>query len=64
MFLVVLITWVVTGLIVGFVMSKVVNLRGDDPRLGIGASVLGAIVGGIMYCMISGTRLDHQKEIA
>ena len=49
-----LVEWVVVGVIVGFIASKVVNLRGDDPRLGMGAAVGGAVVAGILYAVISG----------
>ena len=45
--------WTLVGLIVGFVASRVVNLRGDDPRLGIVVSIIAAIVGGIVYRMMS-----------
>ena len=45
--------WTLVGLIVGVVASRVVNLRGDDPRLGIAVSIIGAIAGGIVYRMIS-----------
>ena len=31
--------WVAAGLLVGFIATKFVNLRGDDPRLGIGVSL-------------------------
>jgi uncharacterized membrane protein YeaQ/YmgE (transglycosylase-associated protein family) len=50
-----LLGWIVLGLIIGFIASKVVNLRGDDPRLGIGVAGLGAVVGGALYSIISGT---------
>lgn len=46
--------WLVVGLLVGFVASKVVNLRGDDPRFGIGAAVLGAVVAAVVYTVASG----------
>ena len=46
--------WLAAGLLVGFVATRFVNLRGDDPRLSIGAAALGAIVGGALYSMISG----------
>ena len=49
-----LLGWVVLGLIVGFVASKFVNLRGDDPRFGIGVAALGAVVAGAAYSIISG----------
>jgi uncharacterized membrane protein YeaQ/YmgE (transglycosylase-associated protein family) len=42
------------GLICGFVASKFVNLRGDDPRLGVAGAVVGAILGGVLYGMVSG----------
>jgi uncharacterized membrane protein YeaQ/YmgE (transglycosylase-associated protein family) len=47
--------WVAVGLIVGFVASRAVNLRGDDPRFGVGAAAGGAIVGGLFFSVISGT---------
>jgi uncharacterized membrane protein YeaQ/YmgE (transglycosylase-associated protein family) len=46
--------WAVVGLIVGFVASRIVNLRGDDPRLGFGVAVGASIVGGALYSIISG----------
>jgi uncharacterized membrane protein YeaQ/YmgE (transglycosylase-associated protein family) len=47
--------WIAVGLIVGFVVSKAVNLRGDDPRFGIGAAAGGAIAGGLLFSLISAT---------
>ena len=49
-----IITWIVLGIVTGFIASKVVNLRGDDPLIGIGCAVGGAIVGGILFSVISG----------
>lgn len=46
--------WILTGIIVGFVVSKVVNLRGDDPKLGIGVAAIAALLGGIVYTVRSG----------
>ena len=46
--------WVVVGLVVGFIVSKVLNLHGDDPKLGIGVAAAGAVVGGFLYGLISG----------
>ena len=46
--------WIVAGLVVGFAASKAVNLRGDDPRLGVGAAVGGAFVAGILFRVFSG----------
>jgi uncharacterized membrane protein YeaQ/YmgE (transglycosylase-associated protein family) len=54
MFLVGLIGWLLTGLLVGFIVSKVLDLHGDDPRLGIGVSVGGALVAATLYTLISG----------
>jgi uncharacterized membrane protein YeaQ/YmgE (transglycosylase-associated protein family) len=49
-----IIGWVIVGLAVGFIVSKVLNLHGDDPLLGIGASLAGAIVFAVLYTVISG----------
>ena len=46
--------WIVVGLVVGFIASKLVNLRGDDPRLSIGVAVAGAAVAGVLYALVSG----------
>ena len=50
--------WVLVGLLVGFLASKVVNLRGDDPRFGIGAAALGAVAAAACYRLVSGTRVS------
>jgi uncharacterized membrane protein YeaQ/YmgE (transglycosylase-associated protein family) len=49
-----IISWAVAGLIVGFVASKNVNLRGDDPKFGIACAALGGIAGGMIYRMFTG----------
>jgi uncharacterized membrane protein YeaQ/YmgE (transglycosylase-associated protein family) len=49
-----IIAWIVLGLAVGFVASKMINLRGDDPRLGIGVAAGGAILAGALYSVFSG----------
>ena len=46
--------WLVVGLVIGLVATKFVNLRGDDPKLSIAAAAVGAIVGGVLYSVISG----------
>ena len=46
--------WIVIGLIVGFIATKLVDLHGDDPRLGFGVACGGAIVMAALYTMISG----------
>ena len=55
MFAVVIGTWVITGLLVGVIATKFVNLRGDDPKLGFMAGVAGALVAGLTSSMVSGT---------
>lgn len=47
--------WVVIGLVVGFVASKVVNLRGDDARFGIGVTLGAALVVAAVYSWQSGS---------
>lgn len=47
--------WLFCGALLGFIASKFVNLRGDDPRLGIGTAALGGVVGGWLYSLISGS---------
>ena len=46
--------WILAGMIMGFIASKLVNLRGDDPRLSIGVAGAGAIVAGALYSIIAG----------
>ena len=46
--------WVVVGLLIGFIASKAVNLRGDDPRAGIGVATIAAVVFAAGYSIISG----------
>jgi len=46
--------WVVIGAIIGFIVSKFLNLPGDDPRLGIGVAVGSAILVAAAYSLISG----------
>ncbi|TAK47235.1 MAG: GlsB/YeaQ/YmgE family stress response membrane protein [Xanthobacteraceae bacterium] len=43
------ISWVILGLIAGFVGSKIVNKRGEGFLLDIALGVVGAIVGGIIF---------------
>jgi uncharacterized membrane protein YeaQ/YmgE (transglycosylase-associated protein family) len=49
-----IIVWIVVGLIIGFAVGKMLDLHGDDPRFGIAASAVGALVAAGMYTMISG----------
>jgi uncharacterized membrane protein YeaQ/YmgE (transglycosylase-associated protein family) len=49
-----IIGWLVVGLVIGFVASKMVDLHGDDPRLGVGVAAGGAILAGALYSVFSG----------
>ena len=53
MFFLIVLSWIVTGLVVGFLATKVINLRGDDPKLGLAAGACGAVVGGILHVLFS-----------
>lgn len=56
--------WVVIGLLVGFLASKVVHLRGDDPRFGMAAAVAGAVIAAVVYVVASGTGLAAWSGLA
>jgi uncharacterized membrane protein YeaQ/YmgE (transglycosylase-associated protein family) len=45
--------WLAVALLVGFVASRIVDLHGDDPRLGFAAACGGAIVAAALYTLIS-----------
>ena len=47
--------WIVLGIIAGFIASKVVSLRGDDPMMGIGVAGAGGFIGGWLYSLFSGS---------
>ena len=49
-----LISWIIVGLIVGFIASKNVKLHGDDPKLGLACGAVGAVTGGVLYRIVSG----------
>lgn len=49
-----IISWIVIGLAAGFIATKLVNLRGDDPLVGILCGLGGAVVAGILFSVISG----------
>jgi uncharacterized membrane protein YeaQ/YmgE (transglycosylase-associated protein family) len=52
-----LISWIIVGLIVGFIASKNVKLHGDDPKLGLACGAVGAVTGGVLYRIVSGAAL-------
>jgi uncharacterized membrane protein YeaQ/YmgE (transglycosylase-associated protein family) len=49
-----IVSWLIVGIVVGFIANKIVDLRGDDPRLGLAAACVGAIVAAVLYTVISG----------
>ena len=42
-------TWMVLGLISGFIASKIVNKSGDGPLIDIVLGIVGAVVGGWLF---------------
>ncbi len=52
-----LVSWIFVGTIVGYIASKNVKLRGDDPKVGIACGAIGAIAGGILYRIFSGNAI-------
>ncbi len=45
--------WIVLGLVIGLLASKVAKLGNDDPRLGVAAGGIGALVAGIIFSVSS-----------
>ena len=50
-----LLSWIVLGLIAGFIASKIVNKEGSGVLLDILLGVIGSIVGGWVFVMLGGT---------
>ena len=59
-----IVSWLLVALVVGFVASKVVNLRGDDPRLGVAAACAGGLVAAVLYTLISGAGVSAWNPAA
>lgn len=51
--LVALLCWLVVGFLVGVVAGKFVNVRDDDPRLGMVVGALAAGAGGLVFRLLS-----------
>jgi uncharacterized membrane protein YeaQ/YmgE (transglycosylase-associated protein family) len=49
-----IISWLVLGLIAGFIGSKIVNKRGQGFWLDIALGIVGAIVGGFLFSAVFG----------
>jgi len=45
-------TWIVLGLIAGFIASKIVNNRGEGVLLDIVLGIVGAVVGGWLFVLL------------
>lgn len=55
LFLFSILGWALAGVVVGVIATRLVELRGDDPRISIGLAALAAVVGAWAYNWISGT---------
>ncbi len=49
-----ILSWIVLGLIGGFIGSKIVNKSGEGIFLDIVLGIVGAVVGGYLFSMIGG----------
>jgi uncharacterized membrane protein YeaQ/YmgE (transglycosylase-associated protein family) len=50
-----IISWLILGLIAGFIGSKIVNSSGQGLWLDIALGIVGAIVGGFLFSAVLGT---------
>ena len=59
-----IISWIILGLIAGWIASKIVNKTGSGMFMDIGLGVVGAIVGGILRTPsgIGGDRGEHRQH--
>jgi uncharacterized membrane protein YeaQ/YmgE (transglycosylase-associated protein family) len=46
-----IVSWIVLGLIAGFIASKIVNARGQGVMLDIVLGIVGAFVGGLLFSL-------------
>lgn len=54
--------WFLCGLLLGFIASKIVSSRSDDPRIGIFAAAGGGVIGGAVYSVLSGTAVAPYNQ--
>jgi len=47
--------WLLAGLIAGFIASKLVNLRGDEPGFGMAVAAAAAVFSGWIFSFIRGS---------
>ena len=50
-----IITWIILGLIAGFIGSKIVNREGQGFWLDIALGIIGALVGGYLFAFFGAT---------
>lgn len=50
-----IVSWIVLGLIAGFIASKIVNKRGEGPSLDILLGIIGAVIGGWFFSAAGAT---------
>ena len=50
-----IISWIILGLIAGFIGSRIVNRQGQGFWLDIALGIIGAIVGGFLFEFFGGT---------
>lgn len=50
-----IISWIILGLIAGFIGSKIVNSQGQGFWLNIALGIAGALVGGFLFSLIGST---------
>ena len=50
-----IISWIILGLIAGFIGSRIVNRQGEGMLLDMALGIVGAIVGGILFSFFGAT---------
>ena len=50
-----IISWIILGLIAGFIGSKIINKQGQGFWLNIALGIVGAVVGGFLFDLIGAT---------
>jgi uncharacterized membrane protein YeaQ/YmgE (transglycosylase-associated protein family) len=50
-----IISWIILGLIAGFIGSKIVNKQGQGFWLNIALGIVGAVVGGFLFDLVGAT---------
>ena len=50
--------WLAVGLVVGFIVSRMIDLHGDDPRFGFAAACVGALVGAFSYTLATSASMS------